>query len=250
MYLQTKKIGKHNPREEEIKADNAARQEWNRTADIALVTGISEVKVLEVKQTEIHDKISNSIRKSGWLPNLFRSIVSKAKELLQNLIREHDIPPKPTLSIDMAEFRTMRDLMIQVQDEARAIRNLRDSVLPKLKTQLYEIKGVFRGKERKALNEQIKQTEQEISERLDKLPDTLKEDGYPDVQAFMATYREAEAVVEQYNRSLAKWERQVKEKRRLQKTPERESVRNRLRQLQEQGRQQPRRKKSFDRDSR
>lgn len=250
VYLQTKKIGKHNPREEEIKADNAARQEWNRTADIALVTGISEVKVLEVKQTEIHDKISNSIRKSGWLPNLFRSIVSKAKELLQNLIREHDIPPKPTLSIDMAEFRTMRDLMIQVQDEARAIRNLRDSVLPKLKTQLYEIKGVFRGKERKALNEQIKQTEQEISERLDKLPDTLKEDGYPDVQAFMATYREAEAVVEQYNRSLAKWERQVKEKRRLQKTPERESVRNRLRQLQEQGRQQPRRKKSFDRDSR
>ena len=250
VYLPTKKIGKHNPREEEIKADNAARQEWNRTADIALVTGISEAKVLEVKQTEIHDKISNSIRKSGWLPNLFRSIVSKAKELLQNLIREHDIPPKPTLSIDMAEFRTMRDLMIQVQDEARAIRNLRDSVLPKLKTQLYEIKGVFRGKERKALNEQIKQTEQEISERLDKLPDTLKEDGYPDVQAFMATYREAEAVVEQYNRSLAKWERQVKEKRRLQKTPERESVRNRLRQLQEQGRQQPRRKKSFDRDSR
>ena len=250
VYLQTKKIGKHNPREEEIKADNAARQEWNRTADIALVTGISEAKVLEVKQTEIHDKISNSIRKSGWLPNLFRSIVSKAKELLQNLIREHDIPPKPTLSIDMAEFRTMRDLMIQVQDEARAIRNLQDSVLPKLKTQLSEIKGVFRGKERKALNEQIKQTEQEISERLDKLPNTLKEDGYPDVQAFMATYREAEAVVEQYNRSLAKWERQVKEKRRLQKTPERESVRNRLRQLQEQGRQQPRRKKSFDRDSR
>ena len=250
VYLQTKKIGKHNPREEEIKADNAARQEWNRTADIALVTGISEAKVLEVKQTEIHDKISNSIRKSGWLPNLFRSIVSKAKELLQNLIREHDIPPKPTLSIDMAEFRTMRDLMIQVQDEARAIRNLQDSVLPKPKTQLSEIKGVFRGKERKALNEQIKQTEQEISERLDKLPDTLKEDGYPDVQAFMATYREAEAVVEQYNRSLAKWERQVKEKRRLQKTPERESVRNRLRQLQEQGRQQPRRKKSFDRDSR
>ncbi len=66
----------------------------------------------------------------------------------------------------------------------------------------------------------------------------------------MATYREAEAVVEQYNRSLAEWERQVKEKRRPQKPPEKESVRNRLRQLQEQGRQQKPRKKSFDRDSR
>lgn len=247
VYLPTKKIGKHNPREEEIKADNAARQEWNRTADMALVSGIDETKILEIKQDEIHDKVSQSIRKSGWLPNLFRSIAGKAKEFLQNLIREHDMPPKPTLSIDMAEFHTMRDLMIRVQDEARAIRSLQEKV-PKLKAQLTEIKGVFKGKERKALNEQIKQTEQEISERLDKLPDTLKEDGYPDVQAFMATYREAEAVVEQYNRSLAEWERQVKEKRRPQKPPERESVRNRLRQLQEQGRQQQRRKKSFDRE--
>ena len=143
----------------------------------------------------------------------------------------------------------MRDLMIRVQDEARAIRSLQEEV-PKLKEQLSEAKGVFKGKERKALTEQIKQTEQEISERLDKLPDTLKEDGYPDVQAFMATYRESEAVVEQYNRDFAEWERQVKEKRRPPKPPERESIRNRLRQLQEQGRQQPHRKKSFDRDSR
>ena len=132
----------------------------------------------------------------------------------------------------------MRDLMIRVQDEARAIRSLQEKV-PKLKEQLSEAKGVFKSKERKALTDQIKQTEQEISERLDKLPDTLKEDGYPDVQAFIATYREAEAVVEQYNRSLTEWERQVKEKNRPQKPPERESVRSRLRQLQEQGRQQP-----------
>lgn len=247
VYLPTKKIGKRNPREEEIKADNAARQEWNRTADMALISGIDKAKILEIKQAEIHDKVSQSIRKSGWLPNLFRSIVGKAKEFLQNLIREHGMPPKPTLSINMSEFRTMQDLMIRVQDEARAIRSLQEKV-PKLKEQLSETKGVFKGKERKALAEQIKQTEQEISERLDKLPDTLKEDGYPDVQAFMATYREAEAVVEQYNRSLAEWKRQVKEKHRLQKPPERESVRNRLRQLQEQGRQQPHRKKSFDRD--
>ncbi|MCM1459681.1 MAG: MobA/MobL family protein [Bacteroides sp.] len=249
VYLPTKKIGKRNPREEEIKADNAARQEWNRTADMALVSGISEARILEVKQSEIHDRVSSSIRKSGWLPNLFRSIVSRAKDFLQSLIREHGMPPKPTLVIDMSEFRTMRNLMIRVQDEARSIRSLQEEV-PKLKEQLSEAKGIFKSKERKALTEQIQQTEQEISERLDKLPDILREDGYPDVQAFMATYREAEAVVEQYNRDLAKWERQVKQKCRPQKPPERESVRNRLRQLQEQGKQQKPRKKSFDRDSR
>lgn len=51
-----------------------------------------------------------------------------------------------------------------------------------------------------------------IAEKLDKLPDTLKEDGYPGVKAFMATYRKAEIVVWQYNRDLAEWERQVSKK--------------------------------------
>lgn len=83
VYLPTKKIGKNNPKAEEIAADNATRQEWNRTADMALVSGIEEAKILEIKQTEIHDKVSSSIRKSGWLPNLFRRIVNKAKDILQ-----------------------------------------------------------------------------------------------------------------------------------------------------------------------
>ena len=30
VYLPTKKIGKNNPKEDEIKADNAARQEWKK----------------------------------------------------------------------------------------------------------------------------------------------------------------------------------------------------------------------------
>ncbi len=122
-------------------------------------------------------------------------------------------------------------IMLRVQDEARAIRSLQEEV-PKLKEQLSEAKGIFKGRERKTLTERIQQTEREIDRRLDKLPDILRGDGYPDVQAFMATYREAEAIVEQYNRSLADWERQVKQKSRPPRPPERESVRNRLRQLQ------------------
>ena len=254
VYLPTKKIGKNNPKEDEINADNAARQEWNRTADMALLSGISEAKILEVKQTEIHEKASQSIKSKGWLPGLFRSIVNKAKDFLQNLIREHDMPPKPVLEIDMAEFRTMQKLMIKAQDKAKEIRHLQDTVLPKLKQQLADTKGIFKGKERKALTEQIQRTENEIAEKLDKLPDALKEDGYPDVQAFMATYRKAEAVVEQYNRDLAAWEREVRENRRPAEKerltpPEKKSIRDQLRRLQAEGRQrsQPKRK-SHDRE--
>lgn len=248
MYLPTKKIGKNNPKEEEIKADNAARQEWNRTADMALITGISEETILEVKQTQIHEKVSQSIRDNGWFPNLFRSIVNKAKDFLQNLIREKDMPPKPTLDIDISEFRHMHNLMIKLQDKAKEIKHLQDKVLPDLKQQLAETKGIFKGKERKSLESQIQQTEREIAEKLDKIPDTLKSDGYPDVQAFMDTFRKMEGVVEQYNRDLARWEQQVKEKEKPQRPPEKDSVRDRLRQLQAEGKQQRTRKKSQDRE--
>ena len=92
-------------------------------------------------------------------------------------------------------------------------------------------------------------------EKLDKIPDILKDDGYPDVQAFMKTYRKAEAIVTQYNQDLAEWEQTVKNGQKpaekQHRPPERQSVRNRLRQLQEEGKQnsQPKqRKKSQDRD--
>ena len=78
---------------------------------------------------------------------------------------------------------------------------------------------------------------------------------YPDVQAFMKTYRKAEAIVTQHNQDLAEWEQAVKNGQKpaekQHRSPERQSVRNRLRQLQEEGKQnsQPKqRKKSQDRD--
>ena len=90
-----------------------------------------------------------------------------------------------------------------------------------------------------------------ISEKLDKLPDILKEDGYPDVQAFMATYREMEGVVERYACEVWEYNLKLKQKEKpAKKPPEKQSVREHLRQLQEQGKQKSRKKKSFDRDSR
>ena len=86
---------------------------------------------------------------------------------------------------------------------------------------------------------------------LEELSEILKEDGYPDVRAFMATYRKAEAVVEQYNRDLAEWERTVREKRRPAEKerhapPEKESVRDQLRRLQAEGRTQKPKRKTHD----
>ena len=110
---------------------------------------------------EINEKVSQSIRDSGWLPNLFRSIVSRAKDFLQNLIREKDIPPKPTLDIDISEFRHMRSLMIKVQDRAREIKHLQDKVLPDLKQQLAELERKVKESHRPAEKERYAPPERE-----------------------------------------------------------------------------------------
>ena len=172
------------------------------------------------------------MQKHGWLPGLFRGIIQKAKEIQQLLIRETEVPPKPTLSVDMAEYRKMQKLMVKVQDEAKAIKQLMHGELPKLEKQLAETTGLFKGKERKALQEKITGIQQEIDRRMDRLPGILKEDGYPDVQAFKRLYDDATLLVEQYNRDLAAWERQVNvEKQPQQKPPEKESIRKKLRNM-------------------
>ena len=193
---------------------------------------LDESKIIEIRNEHVYDEATRSVQKHGWLPGLFRGIIQKAKEILQVLIRETEIPPKPTLSVDMAEYRTMQKLMVKVQDEARAIKQLMHGELPKLEKQLAETTGLFRGKERKALQEKISGVQQEIDRRMDLLPGILKEDGYPDVQAFKRTYDDATALVEQYNRDLAAWERQVHGGQQpQQKPPEKESIRKKLRDM-------------------
>ena len=241
VYLPTKKIGKNNPKAAEIEADNAARKDWNRTADMALVSGIAEAKSIEIRNEHVYDEATQSVQKHGWLPGLFRGIIQKAKETLMGLIRETEVSPKPTLSVDMTEYRKMQKMMVKVQDEARKIKQLMHVELPKLEKQLAETTGLFKGKERKALSERIDSMKQEIDHRMDQLPGILKEDGYPDVQVFKRTYDAATALVEQYNHDLVAWERQqqVKGKEKpTQAPPEKESIRKKLRDMEAEAKRQ------------
>ena len=147
---------------------------------MALVSGIEEAKILEIKQTEIHDKAGQSIRENGWLPNLFRGIVGKAKKFLQAIIHEKDMPPKPVLSIDMDEFRTMQTLMLKVQKQAKAIKKIQDVTLPNLRQQFAETTGIFKGKERKALGKQLRPpTKQSVLNDLKQLQAESKQNYQP-----------------------------------------------------------------------
>jgi hypothetical protein len=80
LYLATKKIGKNNPKEAEIRADHYLRQEWNRNVDRALLTGASEVEVMMAKQSQIDEPVAESLRGHGQDPKLFTGILQKNRK--------------------------------------------------------------------------------------------------------------------------------------------------------------------------
>ena len=86
MYLPTKKIGKNNPKAEQIRTDNQYRTMWNQTVDRVLISGVPEGQILEVKQSEIGQKVKASIQKSGRNPTLLKSLIMTAIYALELLI--------------------------------------------------------------------------------------------------------------------------------------------------------------------
>lgn len=60
--------------------------EWNRAVDRAIVNGVSETEIVELKKTEITDRVKESVEQNGKKPELFGDIVRAAILLLERLI--------------------------------------------------------------------------------------------------------------------------------------------------------------------
>ena len=241
VYLPTKKIGKNNPKAEQIIADNAVRQEWNRTADVALVSGVEKEKILQIKQAEINDKTRWSLQKNGWLPDIFRTIIKAAIQILKQLILVAELPPKPVLKVNMAEYKIMEITFDDLQPFAREIRTLQNVTLPQLNKQLEDCKGIFKGKERKAIAHEIQRAEKKIIDKTDDMVKLIKSRGYPDIRSFMDTYNKAQNAIVMYNLELAEWERIKKNTTSknkdftAHKPPSRATVKQQLKQFQKEG---------------
>lgn len=200
-YLATKKIGKNNPKEEKIRADNYLRQEWNRNVDRALLTGASEVEVMLAKQSQIDEPVAESLREHGQNPKLFTGILQKAVGYLRGFVEflretkycdrdpegnsliNHDmriditpepLPAKPKgerpSSIKQeAEVMRLQQILNKMKKQEQKIYAIEKAIV-KLEKDLKEVKKKwFHRKEKKELEGKIaaKKTQ------LDKAKDTL-----------------------------------------------------------------------------
>ncbi|MGL6200454.1 MAG: MobA/MobL family protein [Lachnospiraceae bacterium] len=226
LYLPTKKIGKNNPRKAEIEADNKVRQEWNHSVDRALVAGITEMQIGQVKEGEITQKVKDSIKQNGNRPGLFRRIVDTAILRIKMLIERLAVPPKPILTVDLAEYRSMQHIMRQLKERASAIQQIENRTLPDLECQLKNTKGFLKGKERKAIQSKILETEERLVNINQSLSIIVRGAGFRDVQDFMRIYSQMEDEVKRYKVALDRYQKHSGEKE-----PDKESIRERLQKI-------------------
>lgn len=95
-YLATKKIGKNNPRAEQIKEDNRIRDEWNKQVDKARAYKAPYESVKYAKKRLITDQIKKSIKADDGKYNtkIFRAIVLTATEVLGIMINRSSRMPR------------------------------------------------------------------------------------------------------------------------------------------------------------
>lgn len=232
-YLATKKIGKNNPKAEEIQADNDARQEWNRTVDEALVAGLASEKVAEVKKENISLPVKESIQKEGQKLGLLRQVLKKAVDVLREKIRSVIAPEKTELEVDMEVFRQMQNVRRKLLNIQKSIREI-DVQTQKKQNRLEELTGLsgtFRLKEKKELMNSISDLISKRTKQSSLLKETVTKAGYRSVDSFMKAFNKSHAIIEEYLKMQSGTENQYVST--LQMQQEKQSVLDKLHQYDE-----------------
>lgn len=267
-YLPMKKIGKNNPKAEQMEADNLQRKRWNQTVDRALVSGVPEQQIIEVRKVQIGRRASLSIQQSGGQPELFVTIIEIAIRVLELLIMqiinlskkfvekadtvsmkpeivpcvkqserskeveevsEEEVPAKPKKSARVAEYPRLEEVYVKLQQQNRAILQ-KEQRLRNLEMELQECKGIFKGKRRKELQGEIEQKKDQLESMKQRLSDFVTSYGYQNVRAFLVEHEESRAEYMWYRQAASDWEQIYGEGREEQL----KSIRARLKQHEEQ----------------
>ena len=246
VYLATKKIGKNNPKAQEIEADNQKRREWNRAVDMALISGVPEPKIMEVKRKEITEPIRESIARRGNRPRLFSRIVTVAVEALEFLIasvlfkksrevqkqteqmetehpehvaensmaavkttkEEKAEPEQPKMTRLASKYPKLFKVNKELEDQNGAIQQKQKQLSAK-KKELSEVTGWFKGRKKKELQKEIDELKSQIRDMKDYLPRIVQKIGYRSVQDFLKDFKASQTEYSEYRTAIAKWKKET-----------------------------------------
>ena len=277
VYLPMKKIGKNNPKAEQIRTDNQYRTMWNQTVDRALVSSVPERQILEVKQSENGQKAKASIQKSGRNPTLLKSLIMTAIYALELLIskvfkmasqkadkvtkadvkseseqtpvknvnsfvkaKNEPMPEMPKKSVLASKYPRLTDIYNKLEKQNTAIYE-REQQLASVEKELAEAKGIFKAKQRKELQEQAEQLKTQIANMKQYLSSIVQGYGYKNVKEFLAEYRASKVEYTDYQLAVTRWEQQTGNK------AESDSLKARLQRKQQEVKERENNRQSYHR---
>lgn len=210
--------------------------------DRALVSGVPEKQILEVKQSEIGQKAKVSIQKLGRNPALFKSLIMTAIYALELLIgkvfkmslekadkvmegfvklepeqtkvravnepvmaKSESIPEMPKKSKLASKFLRLADIYSKLEKQNAAIYQ-REQQLANVEKEIARTKGIFKGKQCKELQEQAEQLKMQIANMKQYLSNIVQGYGYKNVKEFLAEYHASKAEYSDYQSAVARWE--------------------------------------------
>ena len=219
LYLPTKKIGKNNPKAEEIAEANDARKEWNSVVDEALFYKVPAKHIKVIKYYRII-KVSKRIGTAkdtlsgtefynyktfiGSAGRLFLAAINLAIDVLKGLIEIYQAIVEPKSRHDEKTYKRYEKIEVIISDleSKRGNAYSRINYLEnRLSMKDYKLIG---GK--KQLQNEIQLLSKEAN-RIDRqINKTLNEVGVSDVRDFRTTYRQLKMIKDNYEQDKKRFE--------------------------------------------
>lgn len=200
---------------------------------------------MEVKRSEIGQKAKASIQKSGRNPALFKSLIMTAIYALELLIskvfktalekadkvteafvksepeqtkvragnepvmaKSEPILEMPKKSGLVSKYLWLADIYNKLEKQNTAIYE-REQQIAGVERELARAKGIFKGKQRKKLQEQAEQLKTQMANMKQYLSSIVQGYGYKNVKEFLAEYKASKAEYSDYQSAVARWEQQT-----------------------------------------
>ena len=213
--------------------------------DRALISGVPERQILEVKQSKIGQKEKASIQKSGRNPALLKSLIMTAIYALELLIgkvfkmvsqkadkgietvikaepeqtpvkrgksfvkvKSEPVPEMPKKSALASKYPRLTDIYHKLEKQNTAIYE-RERQLANVEKEVAGAKGIFKAKQRKELQEQAEQLKTRMANMKQYLSSIVQGYGYKNVKEFLIEYRASKDEYSDYQSAVAKWEQQT-----------------------------------------
>ena len=232
-YLATKKIGKNNPKAEQIEKDNRLRMDWNREVDRAIISEVPMEDILHIKREHITEPIKRSIQRYGNKPQRLTLILNmavtelvlliskvleatrpKQGESVENVITSpskemvatQKTPAKPVMTPVVADYTKLKKIKEELDNQNKLIFEA-EQQRGNFEIELSDLKGLAKLTRKAELQRKIDE-KTDYNDRLKiGLSNMVRNSGFENMNEFYLSYKEFKTAFADYQQKVEGWKK-------------------------------------------